>query len=530
MASQRSLVLVRLLALCILCGACLAAAKPRYLSARVDELPSSRAARKCPPFKKSVTASGNKLAVPAMCGIPAPPKCCGRGKSARRDFLNRDIHRLSTLLRCPSGSVPTDAPPSTSPVPWIPMAPAPVAVPGIPMVPGTPMAAMPAAPVPGTMPISMAPMFPAPMPISMPPMAAAPSPFVTIPDRAGADLETLEFVVTVGFGTPARPSTLIFDTGSDVSWIQCAPCAAGRCYPQHDPLFDPSKSSSYAAVACDSPQCALGGGKCNGTTCVYSVEYGDDSSTSGVLSRETLTLTASRALPGFVFGCGQSNRGSFGAADGLMGLGRAAASLPSQAAASFGAVFSYCLPSSNDTTGYLTIGSKPVSGNAQFTKMIQKAPYPNFYFVDLVSIDIGGFILPVPPTVFTSTGTLLDSGTIITYLPREAYTALRDRFKFTMKQYKPAPAYDVLDTCYDFTGQPSIIIPAVTLKFSDGGLFDLDFFGIMVFLEQTALGCLAFAARSPAMPFSIIGNTQQRSTEVIYDVAAEKIGFVPASC
>ncbi|KAL6909696.1 hypothetical protein ACP4OV_001355 [Aristida adscensionis] len=290
-------------------------------------------------------------------------------------------------------------------------------------------------------------------------------------------------------------------------------------------------SHTYAAAACGSPQCALGGGKCNGTTCLYSVEYGDDSSTSGVLSRETLTLTALRALPGFVFGCGQSNRGAFGAVDGVMGLGRGEASLPSQAAASLGAVFSYCLPSSNDTTGYLTIGSKPVSGNAQFTKMIQKAAYPNFYFVDLVAVDIGGdFILPVPATVFTSTGTLLDSGTIISYLPQEAYTALRDQFKFTMKQYKPAPAYDILDTCYNFSGHPMIVIPAVTLKFSDGGQFDIDFFGTMVFPEQTNIGCLAFAARSPAMPFSIIGNTQQRSTEVIYDVAAEKIGFVQESC
>jgi hypothetical protein len=32
------------------------------------------------------------------------------------------------------------------------------------------------------------------------------------------------------------------------------------------------------------------------------------------------------------------------------------------------------------------------------------------------------------------------------------------------------------------------------------------------------------------MPFTIVGNMQQRNTEVIYDVAAEKIGFASASC
>lgn len=321
---------------------------------------------------------------------------------------------------------------------------------------------------------------------------------------------------------------MTFDTGSDLSWIQCLPCS-GHCYPQHDPLFDPTKSATYAAVPCGHPQCSAAGGRCNGTTCLYSVQYSDGSSTSGVLSHETLTLTSSRKLSGFPFGCGQRNLGMFGEVDGLLGLGRGELSLPSQAAPSFGSIFSYCLPSFNTTPGYLNIGSTPVASQVQYTAMIQKPQYPSFYFVELVSIDIGGYILPVPPSVFTSTGTLLDSRTILTYLPAQAYTALRDRFKFTMQQYKPAPPNDILDTCYDFAGQNAIFAPLVTLKFSDGALFVLNFFGVMTFPEPT-IGCLAFVARSASSPFSIIGNTQQRSAEVIYDVAAGKIGFVPASC
>jgi hypothetical protein len=232
-----------------------------------------------------------------------------------------------------------------------------------------------------------------------------------------------------------------------------------------------------------------------------------------------------------VFGCAENNLGSFGDVDGLIGLGRGPFSLSSQATASLGATFSYCLPSHNGTQGYLTIGSTPVSDKAVYTAMVQNPDYPSFYFVELVSIDIGGYVLPVPPTVFTSAGTLLDSGTVLTYLPEKAYALLRDRFKLTMKQYKPAPAQDILDTCYDFTGQAAIFIPAVSFKFSDGAIFDLDFFGVLLFPDDaTAIGCLAFAARPPTMPFNIFGNTQQRSAEVIYDVAKEKIGFVPASC
>ncbi|TVU11531.1 hypothetical protein EJB05_45123, partial [Eragrostis curvula] len=290
------------------------------------------------------------------------------------------------------------------------------------------------------------------------------------------------------------------------------------------PLPRPPTSPPVAPPA-EAPSCSAAAGRCSGTYCRYRVQYGDGSSSSGVLSRDTLTLTTSRTLPNFAFGCGQNNLGSFGKVDGLIGLGRGELSLASQAAASsLGATFSYCLPSSDKSHGYLTIGSTPVTGKVQYTAMIQKPEYPSFYFVELVSIDIGGYVLPVPPTVFTSTGTLLDSGTILTYLPKQAYTSLRDRFKFTMKGYKPAPAYDILETCYDFTGQSAIIIPAVSFKFSDGAVFDLDFFGVLVFPEKPTIGCLAFVPRPSMMPFTIFGNIQQRSAEVIYDVAAEKIG------
>lgn len=375
--------------------------------------------------------------------------------------------------------------------------------------------------------------FPPIIPLTPGPAPAAEAPATTIPDHTGTNLDTLEFVVVVGFGTPAQTAAIILDTGSDLSWIQCKPCS-GHCYRQHDPDFDPAKSSSYAAVPCGTPVCAAAGGMCNGTTCLYGVQYGDGSSTTGVLSRDTLTFNSSSKFTGFTFGCGEKNIGDFGEVDGLLGLGRGKLSLPSQAAPSFGGVFSYCLPSYNTTPGYLNIGAtKPTSTvPVQYTAMIKKPQYPSFYFIELVSINIGGYILPVPPSVFTKTGTLLDSGTILTYLPPPAYTSLRDRFKFTMQGNKPAPPYEPLDTCYDFTGQGAIVIPAVSFNFSDGAVFDLDFYGIMIFPDDAKplIGCLAFVSRPAAMPFSIVGNTQQRAAEVIYDVPSQKIGFIPISC
>ncbi|XP_037445105.1 aspartyl protease family protein At5g10770-like [Triticum dicoccoides] len=422
----------------------------------------------CPPLTSPDASSGNKLLIHQY-NCFCPPYC---GERTRRDIHDRA--RLSTLLQRSLVPVQQAAPPIPAP-------------------------------------------------------AEAPS--VAIPDRSGDFLDSPEFIVVVGFGTPAQPSSVMFDTGSDMSWIQCKPCS-GYCHPQHDPVFDPTKSTTYAAVQCGQPLCSHTGSKCNDTTCLYSMDYVDGPSkwsTSGVLSQDTLTVTSSTKLSGFPFGCGQRNLGKFGYVDGLLGLGRGQLSLSSQADRSFDGTFSYCLPSDNSTAGYLSIGSTPVTGQVQYTAMIQKSSYPSLYFVELVSINIGGYILPVPPSIFTSTGTILDSGTILTHLPGQAYTALRDRFKFTMQGSKTAPPQENLDTCYDFGGQSGILIPAVSLIFRDGAVFDLNFYGILTFPQPT-IGCLAFMPRPESTPFSIIGNTQQRSTEVIYNVAAEKIGFVPNSC
>uniref|UniRef100_A0A0E0A8M8 Peptidase A1 domain-containing protein n=1 Tax=Oryza glumipatula TaxID=40148 RepID=A0A0E0A8M8_9ORYZ len=469
---------------CLLSGGVLAGSRRRYLTASLDELRGYNGHQlHSPPLTSPAATSGRKLSI----------RNSAAEKPAARDIHVRDRARLRTILqRSSSASAAASLAPYASP---------PTAMPPIPAV-------------------SVAP---------------APAPAVTIPDRSGTYLDTLEFVVAVGLGTPAQPSALIFDTGSDLSWVQCQPCgSSGHCHPQQDPLFDPSKSSTYAAVHCGEPQCAAAGDLCSedNTTCLYLVRYGDGSSTTGVLSRDTLALTSSRALTGFPFGCGTRNLGDFGRVDGLLGLGRGELSLPSQAAASFGAVFSYCLPSSNSTTGYLTIGATPATdtGAAQYTAMLRKPQFPSFYFVELVSIDIGGYVLPVPPAVFTRGGTLLDSGTVLTYLPAQAYALLRDRFRLTMERYTPAPPNDVLDACYDFAGESEVVVPAVSFRFGDGAVFELDFFGVMIFLDEN-VGCLAFAAMDTGgLPLSIIGNTQQRSAEVIYDVAAEKIGFVPASC
>ena len=77
----------------------------------------------------------------------------------------------------------------------------------------------------------------------------------TIPAKSGSTVGSGNYVVTVGLGTPKKDLTLIFDTGSDITWTQCKPCATS-CYQQKEQIFDPSQSSTYTNISCSSTSCS----------------------------------------------------------------------------------------------------------------------------------------------------------------------------------------------------------------------------------------------------------------------------------
>uniref|UniRef100_A0ACD5TS11 Uncharacterized protein n=1 Tax=Avena sativa TaxID=4498 RepID=A0ACD5TS11_AVESA len=350
-----------------------------------------------------------------------------------------------------------------------------------------------------------------------------------------------EYFVRVGVGSPPREQYLVVDSGSDVIWVQCRPCA--QCYAQADPLFDPATSTSFATVPCDSGVCrTLPGGSfgCDaGDSCRYEVSYGDGSYTEGVLAMETLTFGDSTPVQGVAIGCGHRNHGLFIGAAGLLGLGWGPMSLVGQLGGAAGGAFSYCLASlgPDANTGSLVLGrSDAMPVGAVWVPLLRNAQAPSFYYVGLTGLGVGGERLPLDSDLFGLAedgggGVVMDTGTAVTRLPPDAYAALRDAFTDAVGGGLPrAPGVSLFDTCYDLSGYASVRVPTVALYFGrdEGTALTLPARNLLVSMDGDGVYCLAFAASASGL--SILGNIQQQGIQVTVDTASGNVGFGPTTC
>ncbi|CAM8895212.1 unnamed protein product [Rhodiola kirilowii] len=356
---------------------------------------------------------------------------------------------------------------------------------------------------------------------------------VTVPARDGSLVSAGNFIVTVGLGTPPKPLNLIFDTGSDVTWTQCKPCAK-FCHKQSDPIFDPAESSTYANVSCERAVCQRYGDVpgvsrgCSSSTCLYGIQYGDQSFSIGFLAKEKISI-GNDSFDEFYFGCGQNNQGLFGGSAGLLGLGRDQFSFVSQTASKYGNFFSYCLPSTPSNVGKLTFGKGGYSKRVKFTPFAIKPQIPSFYFLDVIGVSIGGKKLSIPASLFSTAGTLIDSGTVISRLPPTAYGAIKTEFRKQMSKYKLTTALSILDTCYDFGNLTTVSVPKVSFVFKGNVELAVAPVGVLYGSSKNQI-CLAMAANGDDGDVGILGNTQQMTQDVVYDVAGGKLGFGTAGC
>ncbi|KAI9115641.1 hypothetical protein K1719_013310 [Acacia pycnantha] len=324
-----------------------------------------------------------------------------------------------------------------------------------------------------------------------------------LPAKSGIPLGEGNYYVTVGLGSPKEI------------------CLSSSTQAVTSPGLSCSQLVSATGIR---PACSKAT-----RACIYGVQYGDGSFSAGYFAKEKLTVSATDVFDNFFFGCGQNNQGLFRGIAGLLGLGRNVLSFVEQTAGKYHKMFSYCLPSSSSTVGYIAFGGgRGSSRNVKFTPLSSISRGSSFYGLDFAGITVAGVNLQISASVFSS-GTIIDSGTVITRLPPAAYGPLRDAFRKNMSRYPKADPLSILDTCYNLKGYEEVDIPTISLSFGGGVTVELDVTGIF-FVASEEKVCLAFAANEDDGDVAIIGNQQQKTLEVVYDVAGEKIGFRPRAC
>lgn len=337
-----------------------------------------------------------------------------------------------------------------------------------------------------------------------------------------------EYFTRVGIGNPAREVYMVLDTGSDVNWLQCAPCA--DCYHQTEPIFEPASSSSYTTLSCHTPQCkALEVSECRNATCLYEVSYGDGSYTVGDFATETLTI-GSASVENVAVGCGHSNEGLFVGAAGLLGLGGGLLALPSQLNTTS---FSYCLVDrDSDSASTVEFGSA-LPPDAVVAPLLRNHQLDTFYYLGLTGISVGGEMLQIPESSYEmdesgSGGIIIDSGTAVTRLQTEIYNSLRDAFVKGTTDLEKATGVAMFDTCYNLSAKTTIEVPTVAFHFPGGRMLALPAKNYMIPVDSVGTFCLAFAPTASSL--AIIGNVQQQGTRVAFDLANSLIGFSSNKC
>ncbi|GAV87067.1 Asp domain-containing protein [Cephalotus follicularis] len=352
---------------------------------------------------------------------------------------------------------------------------------------------------------------------------------LSTPVTSGISQGSGEYFTRLSVGSPPKPMYLAIDTGSDVNWLQCMPCT--DCYQQSDPIFDPSQSSTYRPLTCESQQCrSLDVSACRTDRCLYQVSYGDGSFTVGEFITETVTLGNSGAVKNVALGCGRDNEGLFVGSAGLLGLGGGPLSLTSQIKASS---FSYCLVN-RDSSGSSTLefnSGRP--GDSVTAPLTRNSKIDTFYYVGLSGFNVGGQKVSIPPSIFQmdesgKSGVIVDCGTAVTRLQTQAYNSLRDSFVKLTPDLKRTNGVALFDTCYDFSSLRSVKVPTVSFVFSGGQSLSLPPKNYLLPVDSAGTFCFAFAPTTSSL--SIIGNVQQQGTRVSFDLANNRVGFSSNKC
>ncbi|TMW88901.1 hypothetical protein EJD97_017930 [Solanum chilense] len=365
-----------------------------------------------------------------------------------------------------------------------------------------------------------------------------------VPKKTSVHLVESEYVATFTIGSEETKSFLLIDTGSDLVWWQCKPCRPNKCYSQNNPIYDSTKSRTYRQLDCvvETSSCHVesGGYQCTvfGNECLYDYKYVDGSMTKGWIAEDVITFYLDLSRVRILFGCGidqMSGRQFNGEFSGIAGLGRRVLkggySLPSQLEAD---IMAMCLPGTYSmkasTISFHTTPFKKTTS----ARLVPISEFPNFYFVNLYKIFINDKELPSFPSLSRNHDMngdcIVDTGTIMSRLPRDYYIVFRDTFR---KEAQGIPMVEAplgaFDTCY--IEDPGVVptFPVVKMYFahqSPDNLLLLQQLRVVVHIR--GLFCLAFLPWD--LNVAMLGNHQLQGIGLTFDTGTNTLSFDLDAC
>ena len=333
-----------------------------------------------------------------------------------------------------------------------------------------------------------------------------------------------------------------------MTYVPCSTCGQA-CGPNHqDSAFDPGESTSVSTIDCHAENCKCGSPHCactNDNQCMYTRSYAEQSSSSGILLQDVMSIHDGGDLLPITFGCETRETGEIfkQRADGLFGLGNSDVSIVNQLVKTgeIDDTFSLCF-GLVEGDGVLLLGDSPASReiNLTYTRMIESPSQPFYYTVQMTGIVVEDSVLPIPSRVFSlGYSTVLDSGTTFTYIPTEAFKV----FSRTVSEHAlkkglfvvPGPDPQFEDVC--FGGAPEHtnlqglykVFPKVSLRFDGEVTLDLSPLNyLFVHTFNSGKYCLGIFDNGNAG--TLLGGITFRNILVNYDRRNRRIGFGQASC
>ncbi|KAL7160986.1 hypothetical protein ACSBR2_041602 [Camellia fascicularis] len=354
-------------------------------------------------------------------------------------------------------------------------------------------------------------------------------------------------------GSPPKHYFLDVDTGSDLTWIQCdAPCSS--CAKGAHPLYKPTKGQIIPSKdsLCFEVQRNQKAYCQTCSQCDYEIEYADQSSSIGVLTRDELHLTVANGSviqSNVVFGCAYDQQGlllnSLAMTDGILGLSRAKVSLPSQLASQgiINNVVGHCLTTDSGGGGYMFLGDDFVPYWQMTWIPMLNSPSTNFYQTEVVKMSYGNKKLSLGGQSDGLARVIFDSGSSYTYFTNQAYSDLVASLKDVSGE---GLIQDASDTTLPICWRAKFPIRSVsdvrqnfkplTLQFGSKWWMASRKLRIMpegyLIVNNKGNVCLGILDGSKVHDGStvIIGDISLRGQLVVYDNVNEKIGWAQSDC